>query len=357
MIFDLALNDVNTGLTGGNNGLNLGLERFQEYVPGLQPGNIYVISGETASAKSTLAMNNFIYNPYDDYIKNYKNEMDLKIFIWSCEMSLAMLGIRAISRRLWLEHNLLVDPNYILSRGKNRIRKDIFDKVKLMKDYFEEMSDYVEFFSTDNPTGIRNTVLEYANKTGKTYYKEVDTTDGKKRVFDKHVPNKKQLIVGLVDHISIAKRERGFSKKENIDKLIEYQIASRDMFNITWIDVQQLNRNIASTDRFKIGQIGPRLDDHKESSDSTDAANYVISLFNPQRYEISPFRGYTINRNDGGLADRIRFLYLLKNRQGQADIVLPLYFLGEAGILKELPKQQDMKQEYYDKINALKKIE
>ena len=62
MIFNDAVDDIDSGIRGENNGLSLGLPRLHEYVPGIQPGNIYNIGGETGSGKSMLAINNFIYN-------------------------------------------------------------------------------------------------------------------------------------------------------------------------------------------------------------------------------------------------------------------------------------------------------
>ena len=356
MIFDLALNEIDNGLRGENQGLSIGLPRFQEYVPGVQPGNIYIIGGETGSGKSLFAVNNFIYTPYEDYIENFKDKFDLKIFIWSCEMSKSALGIRAISRKMYLDHNIVIDTNYVLSRGKNKISDDIYNKVRALKGEFEEMSDYIEIYANENPTGIRNTILKYVNNTGEAFYKDVDTHDGNKKVFNYYKPRKKQLIVALIDHVSIVKRERGFSKKENIDKLMDYEIDMRDMFGVSFINVQQLNRTMSSSDRFKIGRVEPQLSDYKESSDTTDAANYVISIFSPQRYEISPYRSYLINKKDGGIADRFRSLGILKNREGAADMQMGALFLGESGIIKELPRAENMERKTYDAINNIKKI-
>lgn len=357
MIFDLGLNEINSGLKGENNGLSLGLPKLQEYVPGIQPGNIYLIGGETGSGKSMLAINNFVYNPYEDYINNYKEKMNLKIFVISCEMSKSALGIRAISRLLYNKFGIIADTNYILSRGKNRISGDIYNKTLELKDYFDKMNDHIEIFPSMNPTGIRNTILRYVNENGKTFNKHVKTHDGKEiDVFDKYVPNKKQLILVLVDHISIVKSEKGFNKKEKIDKLFEYEIALRDMFGVSFVNVQQLNRSMSSTDRFKLGSVEPQLSDFKDSGDSTDASNYVMAIFSPQRYEISPYRNYLINKKDGGIGDRFRSIKLLKNREGSYDKILGTMFLGESGYIKELPRADEMERSFYDKINKLTKV-
>lgn len=358
MIFDAALTSIDSGKAGLNKGLSLGLPKLSEFIPDLQPGNIIVIGGETGSAKSTLAINNFLYNPYEDFIKNHKDTMNFKAFIWSCEMAKNVLGTRAISRKLYNDHRILVDVNYVLSRGKNRIADEVYNKVCDYKDYFSEMADYIEVLGTDNPTGIRARLLECVKDSGKIIYKKVQTENGPIDVFDKYIPHKESnMIIGMVDHIGIIKSEQGFNKKQKIDKLIEYQIALRDMFGVTSIDVQQLNRSISSTDRVKLGSVEPQLSDFKESSDSTDSANYVLAIFSPQRYEISPYRGYTINKKQGGLGDRFRSIKLLKSRDGAADIIVGSSLLGECGLIRELPKSEDMTkgQDWYKVINAKQK--
>lgn len=252
MIFNLGLSEIDSGLRGENNGLSIGLPRLQEYVPGLQSGNVYTIGGETGSGKSIFAMNNFVYSPYDDYIKNYKNTLNLKVFIYSAEMSKSALGIRAISRKLFLDYGILADTNYILSRGKHRISTEIYNKVNSLKSYFDEMAQYIEVFSNENPTGIRSTILKYINDNGTTHYKKVKTETGEIDVFDYYKPHKKQLVLGVLDHLGIIKSERGYSKKENIDKMISYEIDLRDMFGVSFVNVQQLNRSLSSSDRMKL---------------------------------------------------------------------------------------------------------
>lgn len=356
MIFDDAIEDIESGIRGENNGLSLGLPKLQEYIPGMQPGNLYTIGGETGSGKSILAVNNFIYNPFEDYLKHYKESMNLKIFIVSCEMSKSALGIRAISRALFKQFGIVADTNYILSRGKNRISTEIRQRTVELTEYFETMGEYVEILPSLNPTGINHLVYNHMDKSGTIKTKTVDTPKGKIDVFEKYTPHKKQLVLVLVDHVSIIKSENGLSKKGKIDKLYEYEIDLRDKFGVSFVNVQQLNRSISNTERFKLGSVEPQLNDFKDSGDSVDSSNYVLAIFSPQRYEISPYRNYIINRNDGGFGDRFRSIKLLKNREGAADKILGTSFIGESGIIQELPKADDLKRGDYDKIINIQKV-
>jgi replicative DNA helicase len=356
MIIEDVISTINRGKEGKNIGLNLGFTKLIDYLPNLQRGNIYVIGGETGSAKSTFTLNNFVYTPYEDYLTNYKDKIKYKTFIWSLEMDKQVVITRAVARRLYNQYHLLVDVNHILSRGKYRIKQEIYEKVLECRNYFEELEDHIIIMSSDdknsNPTGIRNTIQKYMLNIGKEVYKTIEITNKDNnqetiQVFDKYIPNNPETYVTvIIDHISLVKSERGFGKKEKIDKTIEYLIDFRDRYGIIPIVVQQLNRNIASTDRFKLGTVEPQLSDFKETSDSTDAANYVLALFNPMRYEINPYRDYNILK----LKDNFRSVKLLKNRDGAANIVAGMFFLGQCGYFKELPLGKELTDANYKYI-------
>ena len=77
----------------------------------------------------------------------------------------------------------------------------------------------------------------------------------------------------------------------------------------------------------------------------------VLALFSPQRYEIPNFRDYNI----GLLRNRFRSLSILKNRDGEADKMLGLQFLGEIGGFDELPIGKQMTEADYTRIQQIKK--
>jgi hypothetical protein len=149
----------------------------------------------------------------------------------------------------------------------------------------------------------------------------------------------------------LLKKEKGMNKKEVIDKMTEYLIALRDMYKITPIVVQQLNRSISSMDRVKHDRVEPMLSDFAESSDTVQAANYVLALFSPYRHQIADYKGFNIN----SLKNRFRSLSVLKTRDGEADLIKGMAFLGEVGLIKELPKADLMTAEHYSNIMGIKK--
>ena len=157
------------------------------------------------------------------------------------------------------------------------------------------------------------------------------------------------------------KRERGFSKKDNIDKMMEYAIHLRDRYSMSFAIVQQFNRGLSSTDRMdknKLNEIEPNFGDFKESGDTTDGANVVFGMFSPLRHNLGNYRGYHISNKDAyiGLKDRFRSTKILKCRDGNADIIVSMGFIGEIGHFRELPTPNMLSVEDYKQISQIQKI-
>jgi len=359
MIFENVLSNIDKGKIGENIGLNIGLPNAIEYIPNLQKENLYLIGGETSTGKSAFVYNHFLYHPYEDWYKNHKETINFKVFVWSMEMSKDIVITKAICRKIFLDYKILVDVNYILSRGKNRINDEIYNLVLQTRKYFEELEDRVIILPAENPTGVQKLLLKYLNNNGKIITKilKIKNKDGNEEtieVFDRYDSNHPdQYIVAIIDHLALLKKERGFSKKEVMDKMTEYLIDLRNNFKIIPVLVQQLNRDLSSTERFRQGRISPQLSDFKETSDSTDAANYVLALFSPMRYDLTEYKGYNIER----LKNRFRMLSILKSRDGVTDVCKGLAFLGEIGMFKEMPKSSDITEDHYKQLENIKKYE
>ena len=97
--------------------------------------------------------------------------------------------------------------------------------------------------------------------------------------------------------------------------------------------VQQINRDQGNIERFKAGRTQITLNDFKESSDTTDGAEIVIALYNPNRDKLATYRGYDVKK----LGDLFRVITVLKSRYGTSDVEIGTNFLGMVNIWKELP--------------------
>lgn len=353
------ISNIDKGREGLNEGLFMGYPKLQEIVPGVQMGTVYDICGGTGSGKTAFAMSSFVFNPYDDFKKKKSVgvNIDLQILVWSMEMSAEILITKAVARKIFKDHKILTDINFILSRGKNRISQEIYDLVLSTRQYFEELENIVTIYTSSNPTGIHKAIKAAVLANGKEEFKDIEITeDGQPKTvkqFVKYTPNHpNRYLIALQDHVALQKQEAGSPNvKTLIDKLVNYVIDDKLRYNITDVFCQQINRASESVDRQRNNSIDIQLSDLRDSSDTAHAADFVLGLANPFQYEISPYRDYDIKR----LQDRFRSIKVVKARDGVSNIVAGMGFLGEVGIFKELPVGKLMTETDYKQIEQIEK--
>lgn len=269
MIFDDVKNSINDGLQGRNEGIPMGYERLHNVIPGIQQSTYYLVGGELGTGKSAFVDESFVYNPYDYILDNPDKNIDYHILYFSLEIDKVRKIAKAIARRIFHKYKILVDINYILSKGKNRISQEVYDYAMQQSDYFYKMEEYVTFLDKpENPTGIWKNVLKYAENNGVWSEKMVQDTEVIPASYKPNNPNKITTII--VDHVGLMRNERGFSKKQNIDKLSEYAIVLRNKCKFSPVLIQQLNRSMSSAERFTINRVEPQLSDFKESGNTQE---------------------------------------------------------------------------------------
>ncbi len=350
---------IDTGKLGVNRGLPHGLSRLVEHVPGIQQGTYYLIAAESNVGKSNFVNNCFVFNPIDWLLANKdRTNSKLKIHYYSFEVAKDMLLFKAVCRRIFLTTGRLLDVNYILSRGRNRISEENYNLVIKSLSYLEPMSDMLDIYDVpDNPENICRTMLKEAKNNGKGF-------DENLKLVEEYRPyNPEQYNLIVVDHVALLQKAKGFNTKESIDKLSEYLIYLRNKFRYTPVVIQQLNRSNSGASRIKLDKMEPMLTDLRDSSGTAQDCNVCLALFSPARYELPKHRDYKINPNEGGLGHRYRSLSILKNRDGESDKAIGLKFIGECGYFEELPpapknniqKPGDMTLEDYERILSIRK--
>lgn len=344
--FDDALSEIDRGLLGLNTGIPHGYERLRHYIPDIQRATYYLVGAESSIGKTAYIDNTFIYTPYE-YIKSNlnANNKKLKIFCYSFEISKNRKIIKGIARNLFLKYNLLLDVNYILSRGKNRIAKEHYDLVLSERKYFEELEDILVIYDvSENPTAINKTIRAYCESVGKI---EVDPKTNR-RVYKPNNPDEDVYVI--IDHYGLTKSESGLNKKQLIDRLSgEYLVNLRNLYGISPIMISQFNRDISSTDRLNLSQLEPKPSDFKETSNTFEDCDICLALFSPFRHKVKDYYNYDILK----LRDRFRGLSILKNRDGAANISIGLNFIGEVGYFRELPRADQMTLQDYIKYTQI----
>jgi hypothetical protein len=343
--FNEVLEDIDGGRSGENKGIPIPFNRLRRFLPNIQQSTYYLIGAGTKVGKTSLADDVFYYGAYD-YYKKLKdagelNGFELDIDYFSYEIDKKTKIIKGINRKIWHDYGIVVDSNTILSRGENHCSDEIYNLVLKYKEYFDEMEEVVTIHDMpDNPTGMNKYLLGKAKQHGETKLKNINEDPNGKPImrFDSYKPhNPKRYWLIFIDHIALMLEERGFSTKQNIDKMSQYLVQLRNNYGATPVVIQQLAFDSESDERYKQSRLTPTIRDFGDSKYTTRDANVILALFSPYRYNIEQFQGYDITK----LGNTYRNLEILENRDGEPNVNLGLNFIGPSGTFRELPKASE----------------
>ena len=342
-IFDRAINEMREGMSGRNAGVPFGkkYDRLVSIIPNIQKKTYYLIGGGPKMGKSAFTNDAFLFSPYDELMLENPQQLVVNWLLFSFEIDALSIIHKGIARRLYLEHGIITDTKYLLSRGKNRLSTEIYELGVQCRDYFESLEDRLTIFEVpENPTGIKIYLEEYFEARGTSHFKESYNGTRKYRHFDHYVPNNPQeYTIAIIDHIALTKGEKdAHTTKEAIDKLSQVLVGARNKYGLTPVVVQQLNFDAGSSDRFKQKRITPLISDFGDSKYTTRDANYIMALFSPWEYELLEYEGY----NTGLMKDRIRRLEVLRSRESGGNKIIYLNFCGENGIFREMDLPENL---------------
>lgn len=352
--FDKIKSNIEQGKLGLNIGIPIGLPTLNYFLGGLRKKKYILLGSNTGVGKTAFVDYVYIIYPLFWLLKNKDTKKKLKIIYYSFEIDLDSKLIKWASLLLFLDKGIIVDPDIIISarRKKNNLNEveiipeEIEQQILSLKPYFDYIEENVEIIDTPmNPTGIRKKVLDHFLNNGvleeeKIVYKDTKTNKDVERIKTTYIPYDNDLTTLLVvDHYGLLKLENvegaGKNKKSSIDKLSEYIIELRNKYELSAILISQFNRDISDVGRHKQNkELRPQLEDFKETSTTSDDADIVLAPFNPNRYDITKYRDYDLTASFNSKI--LRWLFILKNRGGKADVNIALRLLGECGYFEEL---------------------
>ena len=319
--------EVERGKQGLNEGLPMGFDRLSTYIAKIQQARYDLIGGSTGSGKTALVDSAYLSNPYD-YLKSNDSIYKLEIIYYSLEIDPVQKISKLMANKLWRDYQIKTDVSTIFSKGKNRISDEVYQLVHSVKDYFEEMNNSVFYRNSCNPNYLFSDLMRYSETRGKVIKDE-------NGYIINYIPNNPNLItLVIIDHIGlITPNAEDINLKAAMDRLSKHLIFFRNNMKFSPVVVSQFNRSIENFDRMKSSN-EPQLSDFKDSSGPSEDANTVIGLYYPYRYGKSEHLGYNIEK----LTNYYRSVHLLKNRDGQDELSIGLFFMGQNGYFEELPR-------------------
>lgn len=334
-------------LDGSINSIPTPFRRFKRDFLGWEQATYYLITSFTKGGKTQLVS----YLLFEGILYCYHNEdktkVSMKVLYFPLEETKERIMMRFYSWLLFKKKNIRISPSDLRSSdNENPLSEDILnileedDMVDII-DYFEE---HVIFSSETNPTGIYKFCKNYAEEHGKVIFKSVIYKDefGMKKdgqAFDYYVPdNPNEYVFPVIDTINIVESERGYTKKETIDKLSEYCTKYlRNRYGQSPIIIQQQNTDNESIDSIKLSRNRPTTAGLRDSKCTSHDANIVLGIFSPYKFGLDSYLGYDIRR----FKDHFRTLEVLANRDGELGGIVGLFFDGVTCTWSELPKLED----------------
>lgn len=346
--------------SGGINSIPSNFKRFSRYFPGIEKGTYYGVTGQTKSGKSQLSSYLFLYTPI---LYSYYNpdKASVKVFYYPLEESQERVIHRFISYLLYVFYNKEISPRDLRSTSNVPLSDEIVQLIK--GDTIQSILKHFEsciYFSTErNPTGIYKEIKTYCEESGTSYYNDItyknkEGQDITVKQFSHYEPkDEKEYVIAFVDHISLLSIERNYTLRETINKMSQYFVELRNMYNITPVVIQQ-QAAVLSADNIKADLIRPTRDALSDSKDTSKDFNYLIGIFSPYHYKLPTYLGYDVSI----LKDSLRFLELILSRDGESGTMIAVDFKGAVCDFKELPlpNEEKMKDIYKERANPFSTV-
>lgn len=316
---DSLLYYVKRGLQGFNSGIKCEMPELNTYLHGVQRGEYYLVGSESGAGKTTFADLYFVFSVYY-YCKEHN--IPFTLLYYSFEISKMAKKAKFASYVLYKRHGVRIAIFKILGKDEsNKLSREELELVINVHDEVEEFFRNIIFIDEPtNPTGIYKELFKELENVGVFHKEEYLDSDNNKRqkIIGYEYSNPQHMFMCMIDHIALATIERGFSLKENMDKISEYMVYFRNRCNITPVVVQQFNTDLASTHRKNQTEdsIAPTRLDFGDSKYTFRDANVVICPVDPVIYDISKMDKYNLRL----MNDKYRALYLIKNRDGGSNV-------------------------------------
>lgn len=325
---------VQDGISGKYVGLENGFKDLNKVLFGVQKKCYTLIGGQSGTYKTTLLDFIFLNAIQDAKAKN----IPIDVFYYSFEIDKLSKQCNWLSQLVYKTYGRVIPPEKIKGLGGNRMTSDELEMVESLIPELEELFDSINFvFDATNPTGIYNDIYKHCAALGDFKYSKYtdDSGEEKKRVESFKFREDRYVLIGI-DHIVLSKKERNFTTKENLDKLSQYMLILRNIFDVSPFLIQQFNMGMSATERqkFKGVDLSPSQTDFKDSTNPYQDCDVALGIINPYKLDMETYLGYDTSK----LKDKFIALKVIKNRLSKDNVAKGLLAKPEIGSFVELPK-------------------
>jgi len=352
--------EIQRGLLGQNVGLSNGLLTANKYLNNTQAGRIYLMGAESGIGKTTL-VDLMVMKAVENALER---DLPIKVFYFSFEISKKMKYLNWTCYIAGKIFGTPLTPDYILGKipGKPITAEDllIYNKSKvILREY---MKHIIVFDREMTPSGVYNTLIKWFEQPSVGIMKRDAPKDAKKQGFIRSYKRgpkwSKGYVIGVMDHIALGIPEKGQTLKMMIDAISRNAVITRNLFDMSWFLVQQFNQELASSNRLMTKSsaalaIAPSQMDFGDSRYTYRDADVVMGLVSPAKYDQKTYKGYEMAKVESFLL----LMFILKNRYGAADKVIPYIFDPITRIVDDMPHAHHdaALEEAYETIDKIRK--
>lgn len=347
--------------SGKFNCIPLPYPHLRKWIPGLERGKYILLTSMQKIGKTKFTDYTFVYKTIEFILSH--PEIKVKILYFSLEES-------AVTKMLEYESYLLnkLSSSAVSISELRSVDRPIDGKLldlletKRYRQYIDKFEEIVEFASIrdKNPTGIRKTCWDYAERHGTFNHIEVPVKDkitgeitGTKRVLDSVNPytpeDPDEYRIVIIDNASNISPESGMTLMQSIEKVSKDVIELRNVLGYTIIFVQHQAQNKEGLDARRMNAMEPSADGLADSKKTVRDVDLMLGLYAPYKYNQKIYDGYDISI----LGDYFRSLSIIEDREyGAAGLRCPLFFDGMTSSFEELPPSNygSELQQFYDLI-------
>lgn len=350
---------------GQNVGLDNGLQAINRYIYGTHKARYYLIGAESSAGKTTIGDFMYVFNAWKSARKLGKR---LKIFYLSFEIGRTDKLYRWASYFIFLKYGVRLPSDYLQGRinGMPPKKEHVNMVLDAYKTITEMLKDVIIVQDVIHPTKIFEDLIVQFEQTGKVERMPVTEEEKKKgkkgfvKGYEEYDPN--QMYILYIDHLALTGTEMHLETKGIMDKMSKYMIVLRNLFHCTGVFIQQFSTDMMSAYRGAFGKkteqaITPQRIDFGDSKATFRDADVVFGAVKPQK-DMDSFMNYNLSKFEG-LGDCFVAWYLMKNRYGPSNRILPLFLDGVTGVAYDLPTQplnHFVMQEWYEKANEIETL-
>lgn len=345
------------GIQGHNVGFDNGRTHINKYLHGTHKARYYLIGGESGAGKTTIA--DFMY-VLRLWFAAKAMKRRVKIIYLSYEIGRIDKMYRWCSYFIWLKHGIRLPSDYLqghvqghLPSGKHvEMILEAYTAIRSMID----SKEVVIIENVQHPTAVFEGIIRDTFEPNGKVERDAVTPEEKKkgklgyvRGYTEYDPDLMTMLV--VDHLALTGSEMGLDTKGIMDKMSKYMIVLRNMFNCSGCFIQQFSTDMMNAYRGNYGKkeqaaIKPTRLDFGDSKATFRDADVVLGYVKPQNEGILDFHGYNLlSPVKGGLGQYFVAEYIMKNRYGPSNKILPLFVDYVTGWCSDLPLDPDKETE------------